>query len=173
MLYNYQNMSDSVNATSNYVSQYYSKTERVVGRVKWFNSKTGFGFISTLGDSPKDIFVHHSELQVKDEQYRYLFQGEFVEFLIGAPQDGSEYEVIAKDVTGLFRELLMCETKRIARIASASKMDVDTDSGFQQVRPRKSRGGGPRQLRQSKGSSSPSKKSTTEQHVPASSQSDN
>ena len=162
-------MSDSVNATGNYVSQYYSNTERVVGRVKWFNSKTGFGFISTLGDTPKDIFVHHSELQVKDEQYRYLFQGEFVEFLIGPPLDGSEYEVIAKDVTGLFRDLLMCETKRIARIASSSKMDVDTDVGFQQVRIRKSRGGGPRQLRQSKGQGSPSKKSTTDLNAPVSS----
>ncbi len=160
-------MADSVNATSNYVSQYYSNTKRVVGRVKWFNSKTGFGFISTLGESPRDIFVHHSELQVKDEQYRYLFQGEFVEFLIGSPQDGSDYEVVAKEVTGLFRDLLMCETKRIARIASSSKGDVETDAGFQQVRPRKTRGGGPRQLRQSKGPGSPSKRASTGEQIPS------
>jgi len=158
-------MTDSVNSTSNFVSQYYSRTERVVGRVKWFNSKTGFGFISTLGDSPKDIFVHHSELQVKDEQYRYLFQGEFVEFLIGTPQEGSEYEAVAKEVTGLFKEMLMCETKRIARLSITKGESEEVEPGFQQVRPRRSRGGGPRQLRSSSGSkgrSSPTKRSSSQ-----------
>ena len=152
-------MSSSENATGNFVSEYFSQSKRVVGRVKWFNSKTGFGFIS-YGKEAKDIFVHHSELQVKDEQYRYLTQGEYVEFLVSPTEDGSQYDAVAKSVTGLFLEPLLCETKRLARIAATSR-GAD-EEGFEEVKSRKSsRGGGPRQLRAGgKRPSSPTKKST-------------
>lgn len=152
-------MSDSENATGNFVSEYFSQSKRVVGRVKWFNSKTGFGFIS-YGKDSKDIFVHHSELQVKDEQYRYLTQGEYVEFIVSPTDDGSQYDAVAKSVTGLFLEPLLCETKRLARIAAGSR--VSDEDGFEEIKSRKStRGGGPRQLRSGgKRSVSPTKKST-------------
>ena len=53
---------------------------RLTGRVKWFNNKTGFGFISVVGgnDQYKDaseVFVHHSAVMVSQEQYRYLVEG--------------------------------------------------------------------------------------------------
>ena len=144
-------MCDSVNATSNFVSKYYSQSERVVGRVKWFNSKTGFGFISVLGDESKDIFVHHSELQVQDEQYRYLTQGEYVEFVVGTPEESSKYDVVAKSVTGLMKGMLMCETRRIMRMSRP-----DEEEGFEAVKMKKTiRGGGPRQLRPSSPAHSP------------------
>jgi len=49
-------------------------SERLTGRVKWFNSKAGFGFITvTDGDkSGSDVFVHHSALEVENQQYKYL-----------------------------------------------------------------------------------------------------
>lgn len=49
----------------------------MVGRVKWFNDKKGFGFI-TAKDTPEDIFVHHSAIHM--EGYRCLFPGQEVEF---------------------------------------------------------------------------------------------
>ena len=37
--------------------------ERLTGRVKWFNNKNGYGFVSTLGDDSKDIFAHYSSIR--------------------------------------------------------------------------------------------------------------
>jgi cold shock CspA family protein len=51
--------------------------DRFMGRVKWFNNKAGYGFI-TVTSGPKtdsDIFVHHKAINVSVEQYRYLVQG--------------------------------------------------------------------------------------------------
>jgi cold shock CspA family protein len=48
--------------------------ERLVGNVKWFNNKTGYGFITCLDDN-SDLFVHHASLVVQASQYRYLVQG--------------------------------------------------------------------------------------------------
>lgn len=149
-------MCDSVSSTKNFVSQYYSGSERVLGRVKWFNSKTGFGFISLLGENSQDIFVHHSELQVIDEQYRYLTQGEYVEFVLGRPEDTSKYEVVAKSVSGPFKGMLMCETRRIMRMTSMNRGEVDAEGdveeGFEPAKTHRStsaRGTGPRQARSS------------------------
>ena len=59
-----------------------SVAERHTGRVKWFNSKTGYGFVTVTDGSKSgtDVFVHHSSVQVEKEQYRYLVQGEYVQF---------------------------------------------------------------------------------------------
>ena len=141
-------MCDSVTASNNFVCQYYSTSDKVVGRVKWFNSKTGFGFITRLG-TDTDIFVHHSELMVKDEQYRYLVQGEYVEFSLAKPEDTSKFDIVAKQVAGVCGNLLMCETRRLLRLTKPGD-DCD-EEGFQPVtRPKvrgyPPRGGGPRQL---------------------------
>ena len=55
---------------------------RITGQVKWFNTKTGYGFITALdGDhKDKDIFTHYSSLRVTDSQYKYLIQEEFRQF---------------------------------------------------------------------------------------------
>ena len=62
---------------------------KALGQVKWFNNKSGFGFITVMnGDhNGKDIFVHHSDLLVGEEQYRYLVTGEYVEFKLSELSD--------------------------------------------------------------------------------------
>lgn len=77
-----------------------TQTEHLTGRVKWFNKKTGYGFITvTSGErSGTDVFVHYSAISVDNQQYKYLVQREYVEFdLAGAESDKHEYQ--AKNVT--------------------------------------------------------------------------
>jgi CspA family cold shock protein len=50
---------------------------RLKGKVKWFDSKKGYGFI-TREDGQGDVFVHWSE--IKTEGFKTLVQGEEVEF---------------------------------------------------------------------------------------------
>jgi CspA family cold shock protein len=46
------------------------------GRVKWFNEKKGYGFIS--GDDGSDVFVHFSA--IKGDGFKVLYEGDEVEF---------------------------------------------------------------------------------------------
>jgi len=89
-----------------------------VGRVKWFNNKAGYGFITIMNTSQEtgpskgtDIFVHHSSINVENEQYKYLVQGEYVEFQIIHTTE-SEHEYQAGNITGILNGKLMCETIR-------------------------------------------------------------
>jgi cold shock CspA family protein len=87
------------------------------GRVKWFNTKAGYGFI-TLVDAvtkeERDVFVHHSELQVTQSQYKYLVQGEYVDCVL-APIEKDGHSEQATQVCGVNGGKLMCETRNEAR----------------------------------------------------------
>jgi len=90
--------------------------ERLTGTVKWFNNKAGFGFITVCepGEyNEKDIFVHYTSIRVSNSQYKYLVQGEYVDFtLVKANSDGHEFQ--AMDVSGVKGGPIMCETRRIS-----------------------------------------------------------
>jgi len=95
------------------------------GRVKWFNNKAGYGFItcSTDGDfKDHDIFVHHTSLVVGNQQYRYLVQGEYVEMQL-VPVENSTHKYQASNVKGINGGLLMCETRREVRANKMNKSD--------------------------------------------------
>ena len=55
------------------------------GKVKWFNSSKGFGFI-VPDDGGSDLFVHHSE--IKSSGYANLNEGQAVEFDVGQGKKG-------------------------------------------------------------------------------------
>ncbi len=55
------------------------------GKVKWFDAKKGFGFI-TPDDGSNDLFVHHSE--IKTDGYRTLDEGQGVQFEKGEGKKG-------------------------------------------------------------------------------------
>jgi len=58
------------------------------GRVKWFNERKGYGFISQ--DDGKDVFVHHSA--IKSSGFRTLEEGQAVKFDIVQDQRGLKAE---------------------------------------------------------------------------------
>ena len=111
---------------------------RQLGIVKWFNNKAGFGFVTTLGDEGKDIFAHHSGVSVNREQYKYLVQGEYVEFNL-AKSDHNDHEWQAVNVSGIQEGPLMCETRFL------NKQERTPSDGVRQ------RGGGPRENRDNGG----------------------
>ncbi|MBI5416546.1 cold shock domain-containing protein [Candidatus Poribacteria bacterium] len=63
------------------------------GKVKWFNSKKGYGFIES--GSGQDIFVHYKA--ILGEDYKFLLPGEKVVFEIEDSSQGLK----AKNVTKL------------------------------------------------------------------------
>jgi cold shock CspA family protein len=108
-----------------------NNSARLTGRVKWFNNKTGFGFITALTDSEgvkegSDVFVHHSAIKVAQEQYRYLVQGEYIDFVLskltaaGADAGASKHEYQAVDVSGVKGGKLICETRWESRASGAT-----------------------------------------------------
>ena len=102
-------------------SQQETSSNLDIGCVKWFNNKSGFGFISVkTGDyKEKDIFVHHSAINVANEQYKYLVAGEYVEFKVVKCED-EKYEHMASQVSGITGGPLMCETRFQNRSTSVS-----------------------------------------------------
>jgi CspA family cold shock protein len=90
----------------------------LLGRVKWFNNKAGYGFITVTNgaQSGSDIFVHHSAINIEQQQYKYLVQGEYVEFdMIKTESEKHEWQ--ASHVSGIKGGKLMCETRRDLKIA--------------------------------------------------------
>jgi CspA family cold shock protein len=88
-------------------------TNQYVGKVKWFNNKSGYGFVTFIDSSDfkgKDVFAHHSSLNVKDEIYKYLVQGEYVEFNVQKMESGN-HEYQATNIKGILQNDLMCETR--------------------------------------------------------------
>lgn len=110
-----------------------TEEKRVTGVCKWFNNKSGYGFLTITEGEKKDsdIFVYHSSLQVENEkQYKYLVQGEYVEFIVSnveSSKSQDKYEYHATNVTGINGGKLMCETRNEAKV-TRSKLEIPKSS---------------------------------------------
>jgi CspA family cold shock protein len=64
-----------------------------VGKVKWFNSKKGYGFIKA-NDGDKDIFVHYTS--IKGDGFKALAEGEEVQFELMEGPKGLQAQNVLK-----------------------------------------------------------------------------
>ena len=84
---------------------------RVIGNVKWYDSKKGYGFVTLVTpelDTVSDVFVHYSNINVSEGNYKRLFPGEYIEFELGSGNDGRS---VCLSVSGLHGGLLLCENE--------------------------------------------------------------
>ena len=61
---------------------------QVTGTVKWFNDEKGFGFIEQEGG--KDVFVHHSAINMSGGGRKTLREGQKVTFEVAKGKKGPE-----------------------------------------------------------------------------------
>ena len=100
---------------------------RKIACVKWFNPKSGYGFVTDI-ETNDDIFVHHSGVKVNSEQYKYLVQGEYVEFDLKTSEN-TDHPFQAYNVTGVGAGRLMCETRTEQRQQREEDDDGDDRRG--------------------------------------------
>lgn len=66
-------------------------SERVIGKVKWFNASKGYGFLERP-NGESDVFVHFSAIQ--GDGFRSLDEGQEVEFVIAQSEKGLQAESV-------------------------------------------------------------------------------
>ncbi|MBD3187545.1 cold-shock protein [Candidatus Bathyarchaeota archaeon] len=61
----------------------------VKGTVKWFNARKGYGFITPDGEE-SDVFVHYSAIQLPEDEFKTLHDGDIVEFEVEETAKGPQ-----------------------------------------------------------------------------------
>jgi len=122
-------------------------SDRLTGSVKWFNNKAGYGFVTVKGGDHdgKDVFAHYSAIKVADDQFRYLVQGEYIEFDLTKDESG-KHDFVVSNISGIKGGSLMCEVQKVNEASKkprvvykyvVSEKDHSGDAeGFQTVRHR-------------------------------------
>lgn len=103
--------------------------QRMIGRVKLFNSRRGFGFIT--GDvfdpvaAQKDYFFHFSSVEPQsDNYYVYLRTNEYVEFeLKETDNEDPSKRFVATSITGLNNGPLLMDAPRRLQTSRRTQPD--------------------------------------------------
>jgi len=87
------------------------------------------------------VFAHHSAICVSDEQYKYLVQGEYVQFTLSTMKNSENHKYQAGDIKGMKGGKLLCETRNENRSTAPPRRNTES-RGNRKERPR---GAGPRE----------------------------
>tara|TARA_X000000950_G_C13716648_1_gene578436 strand:- start:283 stop:627 length:345 start_codon:yes stop_codon:yes gene_type:complete len=98
--------------------------ERLTARVKWFNPRAGYGFLTDCKNAD-DVFVHHTEITTSGNVYKTLTAGEYVEYVTTTDNTG---KVLATNVTGILKGPLLCERPRPKKKTKGPKGKEEADS---------------------------------------------
>ena len=89
-----------------------STEDTYIGRIKWFNNKKGFGFLSNC-ETNEDVFIHHTGISLGEESlnsnvniFKTVIEGEYVSY---QKKIDKEDRSVAKNVTGVHGGPLLCE----------------------------------------------------------------
>ena len=119
--------------TSTKVEQTTENDKRYLGRVKWFNNKLGYGFITYIVDGNEmDVFCHHTQISPQNVGFRTLYTGEYVEFSLGKCDDKDDFQ--AENITGPAMGPLMSdcrnESHRTPGKGFANRKPLSEDEGW-------------------------------------------
>jgi CspA family cold shock protein len=87
------------------------------GKVKWFNTRKGYGFIST--DDGRDIFVHYSNIAA--DGYKSLAEGDPVSFDVVDGEKGPRAENVVPKGAAKSKPAPKTESAPKAKAASKKK----------------------------------------------------
>lgn len=84
----------------------------MVGRVKWFDIKKGYGFATVVeGDYVgQDVFIHYKDIDNNESSYKYLIQGEYIKFVLETITNGKTITKQGVCINALNGGKLLCET---------------------------------------------------------------
>ena len=106
------------------------------GRIKWFNSKLGYGFVTTTIDNEEtDIFVHQSNVKPNVSKYRTLREGEYVSLNVSTSGETTQ----AIDVTGVHGGPLLCDLSRNIHTSNTRHTREEEENTFTEVTSKKNR----------------------------------
>lgn len=62
------------------------------GKVLWFDTKKGYGFIADINNPEESYFVHYTQI-ITDDNFKKLSEGDIVSFELGQAPNGKQCAV--------------------------------------------------------------------------------